>query len=1004
MGITSPGSPQNLVATPDYSSALLSWNTPSSDGGSQITDYIPYWKESTSNIWLPYYYKLPAGQRSVLITNLTPGLTYDFRLQAKNDIGYGTFAYDTKTIVLDASILFDGDGTPDDPYQISTCENLQDIKYVPANSFALTNDIDCSTTNPNNPDFDVNGIWGDSKGFDPIGIFTGEYLDGYNFTINNIYINRSNIFVGGLIQMVNYNSTIKNFSLKGGEMNFNKDNTTTLGGVGTIAGGFLGTLDNVHSSVNIYTNNIDGVGGLVSSIGDPALINQSSYSGNIFASGEILTYVGGLVGSMSYGNIANSYSIGDITIDPSISSQYFCGGFTGVAYFEQISKSYSAGNISCPQGYATGGFAGFSSNGNISDSFSATALIDTPSIYKSSFIGSSNVDTLNSDYFDASLSQSEDCSYSQPDICIGVNRYLSQPTYFKNNIVSAPLSSWNFTNIWIRDISYPKLKFSPTAPGAPSNLRGTNSPGSIDLTWDSPTIDGGSGITDYEIQFKQSASDVWNTFDDGIRPETGATVTGLDTGESYELRVRALNIIGNGLWSPTQLQLPIVATIEEPNTTQFDVDQSINYKVIVDNQSSESIDNFDTEFVANGFVVDDITVEVPETGTAPSNLGYLTNNEEWSGLLEPNQKVVFSVQGTVDGSPGEQGGLSFVASSFSNQGNDVSLRDGSKNIRTASPRFEILNSQTDFSLVTTMSEQGIISTGDIVHLKYTISNLGPKTGFFNNSAAYIFFPPQLNILSIENDLLFCSAPVSITNNTNAGIYSNLSGDSVSLCSAGNSALLQNGDSFDIDVVATASTNFIKNDIISKGILIAEQDIDNVALNAALSAQESNSNSIFESSINNISILKYTASNNTTQPVTTIPQIPTTRVSETPSSNEKTTGSKASSTTPKTKIVNKGQIVGVNKAKNSTISDSGSYEGLHDVKALMKSLGDIDKENRKALALSDFKTKEDSSFSLLWLMILVTVILIAITIRQAQQNSKSKKMLSPESSNFKDYNI
>ena len=67
---------------------------------------------------------------------------------------------------------------------------------MPANSFALTNDIDCSTTNPNNPDFDVNGIWGDSKGFDPIGIFTGEYLDGYNFTINNIYINRSNIFVG----------------------------------------------------------------------------------------------------------------------------------------------------------------------------------------------------------------------------------------------------------------------------------------------------------------------------------------------------------------------------------------------------------------------------------------------------------------------------------------------------------------------------------------------------------------------------------------------------------------------------------------------------------------------------------------------------------------------------------------------------------------------------------------------------------------------------------------
>ena len=41
----------------------------------------------------------------------------------------------------------------------------------------------------------------------------------------------------------------------------------------------------------------------------------------------------------------------------------------------------------------------------------------------------------------------------------------------------------------------------------------------------------------------------WITFADGVNPATGATVTGLTNGVSYDFRVGAVNAIGQGGWS-----------------------------------------------------------------------------------------------------------------------------------------------------------------------------------------------------------------------------------------------------------------------------------------------------------------------------------------------------------------------------------------------------------------------------------------------------------------------
>ena len=89
-----------------------------------------------------------------------------------------------------------------------------------------------------------------------------------------------------------------------------------------------------------------------------------------------------------------------------------------------------------------------------------------------------------------------------------------------------------------------------TAPGTPTGLGATPGNTQVALTWAAPASNGGAAITDYQVQYKLSADPPanWALFDDGSSPATGATVTGLTNGLSYEFRVRAVNVAGGPSW------------------------------------------------------------------------------------------------------------------------------------------------------------------------------------------------------------------------------------------------------------------------------------------------------------------------------------------------------------------------------------------------------------------------------------------------------------------------
>lgn len=81
---TAPSAPRNLAGTPGNTTAGLTWQAPSSDGGSALTGYTVTRSGGpegtvTTNV--------PAAQTSLNVTGLTNGTAYTFTVTASNSVG-----------------------------------------------------------------------------------------------------------------------------------------------------------------------------------------------------------------------------------------------------------------------------------------------------------------------------------------------------------------------------------------------------------------------------------------------------------------------------------------------------------------------------------------------------------------------------------------------------------------------------------------------------------------------------------------------------------------------------------------------------------------------------------------------------------------------------------------------------------------------------------------------------------------------------------------------------
>lgn len=81
-----PGAPTNLIAVPGDRSVQLSWNPPSSNGGSAILEIVVRSSDGKINR------VFPSAQNPVIVPGLENGVEYSFRIQAINGVGAGIFS------------------------------------------------------------------------------------------------------------------------------------------------------------------------------------------------------------------------------------------------------------------------------------------------------------------------------------------------------------------------------------------------------------------------------------------------------------------------------------------------------------------------------------------------------------------------------------------------------------------------------------------------------------------------------------------------------------------------------------------------------------------------------------------------------------------------------------------------------------------------------------------------------------------------------------------------
>lgn len=304
-----------------------------------------------------------------------------------------------------------GDGSEEDPYQITTITELNEVRNQFNKHFILNNDLDFNGSE-----------YQSGEGWLPINDYSDGFMGsfkGNNHTISNLYINRSSTDYIGLFGYTD-NAAIYDLGL----INCNVSGNNKVGGlIGHRDGS---TIENCYST-GVVSGNED-IGGLIGCCLSNAIV------GNCYSTVSVtgVFQVGGLIGyNSSSVTIANCYSTGAVS-----GSYSRVGGLVGTISSTTIANCYSTGVVSGDQN--VGGFVGFVDYSTIEDCY-----YDSETSNQYSGIGNGSDQTV------TSLTTAE----------------MKQEANFNN---------WDFATIWGIDegVSYPYLR--PTSLVAISEISKLN--------------------------------------------------------------------------------------------------------------------------------------------------------------------------------------------------------------------------------------------------------------------------------------------------------------------------------------------------------------------------------------------------------------------------------------------------------------------------------------------------------------------------------------------------
>lgn len=311
------------------------------------------------------------------ITIDTPYQARYLRYTATNNDTAWAGLVEFEVLVEEAVAFAGGDGSPEDPWQVSTPAQLDSLRdylgpdYADSH-FVLVNDIDLDVA-PYNVD----------PGWEPIGSYAGwesvdnepfsGAFDGNSHTISGLFIDRPATDGVGLFGFTD-GATIENLilaeadvtgdlyigALTGLSYNTAITSVVTSGAVLSSGGGrggglagmvFSSRVSGCSSSCVVDVTNSTNAGGLVGQMEDFSIIEDSFASGKVTCAQDL---AGGLVGEVRYNSsIVRSYATGNVTSDG------YTGGLTGdLAHGSSIADSYATGSVDGGNGGSVGGLAG----------------------------------------------------------------------------------------------------------------------------------------------------------------------------------------------------------------------------------------------------------------------------------------------------------------------------------------------------------------------------------------------------------------------------------------------------------------------------------------------------------------------------------------------------------------------------------------------------------------------------------------------------------------------
>jgi hypothetical protein len=104
IAIGTPAAPTGLTATIGSAQVSLTWTAPSNNGGSSITDYRVQFSSNSGSSWTTFSSRTVSTTASQVVTGLTNGTAYVFRVAGVNANGTGTYTAASSSVTPTANI------------------------------------------------------------------------------------------------------------------------------------------------------------------------------------------------------------------------------------------------------------------------------------------------------------------------------------------------------------------------------------------------------------------------------------------------------------------------------------------------------------------------------------------------------------------------------------------------------------------------------------------------------------------------------------------------------------------------------------------------------------------------------------------------------------------------------------------------------------------------------------------------------------------------------------